>query len=179
MAYQESHWDSRAVSPTGVRGIMMLTKTTADIVGIVNRNDPRESIVGGAKYLARVRDKVPDRIDEPDRLWMAMAAYNIGFGHLEDARIITEIEGADPDSWEDVRQHLPLLSDEEWFRRVKRGYARGDVAVLYVDNIRRYYELLLWVMGDDSVDPESEEAVVRPDATSARNWTWTLFDAPR
>ena len=149
IAYQESHWNPQAVSPTGVAGMMMLTEHAAEIVGVANRKDPRESIIGGARYLRRVLQKVPERIATPDRMWLAVAAYNIGFGHLEDGRILTQIRGGDPDRWEDVREHLPLLSDEKWYRRVPRGYARGSVPVLYVDNIRRYYDLLLWMTADD------------------------------
>ena len=149
MAYQESHWNPRAVSPTGVRGLMMLTKHTAELVGVDDRNDPRESILGGARYLSRVQNKIPDRIAEPDRLWLSVAAYNLGFGHLEDARIITEIQGGDPDNWQDVRARLPLLEDERWYKRTKRGYAPGSQAVTYVDNIQHYHEILEWMTADD------------------------------
>ncbi len=85
---------------------------------------------------------------------MALAAYNIGFGHLEDARVITQMNGGDPDSWNEVRAHLPLLTDEKWHSRVRRGYARGDVPVQYVDNVKRYYQLLQWV--DDSRPKNAE-----------------------
>jgi peptidoglycan lytic transglycosylase F len=145
MAYQESHWNPGAVSPTGVRGMMMLTEHTADMMQVADRDDARSSILGGAHYLKRVLRKVPARIPEPDRNWLAVAAYNLGFGHLEDARILTQSAGASPDSWEQVRERLPLLSDEQWHRRVQRGYAPGQTAVTYVDNVRRYYEILMWI----------------------------------
>jgi len=142
IAYQESHWNAEAVSPTGVEGLMMLTVNTAEIVGVIDRADPRESILGGARYLAHVLEKFPERIPAEDRMLMAIAAYNIGFGHVEDARIITESQQADKDSWEDVRANLPLLSDEKWYPSLKRGYAQGSVPVQYVDNIRHYFSLL-------------------------------------
>jgi membrane-bound lytic murein transglycosylase F len=164
MAYQESHWNPEAVSPTGVRGIMMLTRHTAGMVGVDDRTDPRQSIVGGADYLVRVLKKIPARIPEPDRTMLAIAAYNIGFGHLEDARIITEVQGGDPDSWNDVRQRLPLLSDPEWFSRVSRGFARGTVAALYAENVRRYYEILRWLTADDELLSEQEN---EPDEDAA------------
>jgi membrane-bound lytic murein transglycosylase F len=145
MAYQESHWNPGAISPTGVRGMMMLTEHTADMMQVANRDDARSSILGGAHYFKRVLRKVPSRIPEPDRNWLAVAAYNLGFGHLEDARILTQSVGASPDSWEQVRERLPLLSDEQWHRRVQRGYAPGQTAVTYVDNVRRYYEILMWI----------------------------------
>ncbi len=158
MSYQESHWNPDAVSPTGVRGLMMLTQQTAAMMG-VDRNEPRGSIFGGARYYKRVLQKIPERIAEEDRRWLAVAAYNLGFGHVEDARIITEIQGGDIDSWEHVRERLPLLSEKSWYSRVQRGYARGAVAVQYVENIRRYYTLLQWM-----TDPEilTDEAVPPP-----------------
>lgn len=145
IAYQESHWDPAAVSPTGVRGMMMLTEHTADMMEVGDRKDARGSILGGAHYFLRTRRKVPDRIPEPDRSWLTVAAYNLGFGHLEDARILTQHQGADPDRWDEVRERLPLLNDREWFSRVQRGFAPGQTAVKYVDNIRRYYEILMWL----------------------------------
>ena len=152
IAYQESHWNPDAVSPTGVRGMMMLTQHTAQMMQVGDRREPRGSIIGGARYFDIVRNKIPARIPEPDRMWMTVAAYNIGFGHLEDARIITQMQGGDPDRWDDVRERLPLLADERWHQRVARGYARGSQAVAYVDGVRRYYELLLWMAGSDRFD---------------------------
>src|SRR5690606_3661040 len=139
MGYQESHWDPDAVSPTGVRGIMMLTRNTARHVGIDDRLDPEKSILGGANYFSMVKEKVPERITEPDRTWFALAAYNVGFGHLEDARILTQGQGGNPDRWMDVRERLPLLSQKKWYRQTKYGYARGHEPVIYVENIRSYY----------------------------------------
>jgi membrane-bound lytic murein transglycosylase F len=146
VAYQESHWDPDAVSPTGVRGIMMLTQATARHIGIDKRTDPLQSIQGGAKYLKRLYAKIPDRIGEPDRTWFALAAYNIGFGHLEDARIITQTRGGDPDKWIDVKQNLPLLARKKWYRQTEHGYARGYEPVRYVENIRSYYDVLAWYL---------------------------------
>ena len=145
MAYQESHWNPEAVSPTGVRGMMMLTENTAAMMEVENRTDPRTSIIGGARYFSRVMRKVPARIAEPDRIWLAVAAYNVGYGHVEDARILTQTQDANPDAWTDVRERLPLLTEEQWYKRVQRGYAPGSQAVTYVDNVRRYYEILMWM----------------------------------
>ncbi|MBT2968907.1 MAG: lytic transglycosylase F [gamma proteobacterium symbiont of Ctena orbiculata] len=144
IGYQESHWDPKAKSPTGVRGIMMLTLTTAKQMKIESRLDPEQSIIGGAKYLRFIEKLLPERIKEPDRLWLTLAGYNVGFGHLEDARILTEHLGDDPDKWADVKKHLPKLSLKKWYTSLKRGYARGNEPVNYVDNIRAYYELLKW-----------------------------------
>lgn len=148
IGYQESHWDPAAVSYTGVRGLMMLTEQAAQQMGVQNRDDPRQSIHGGARYYASVREKIPARIPEPDRTWLALAAYNIGFGHLEDARILTQLAGRDPDSWQEVRTFLPLLAQEQWYMQTKRGYARGWEPVRFVDNIRNYIDILGWLVAD-------------------------------
>lgn len=161
MAYQESHWDPGAVSPTGVRGLMMLTQQTARMMGVADRTDPLESIEGGARYFRRILRKLPDRIPEPDRTWLAVAAYNVGFGHLEDARIITESQGGDPDRWRDVRTHLPLLSQKKWYQRTKRGYASGWQPVFYVDNVQRYYDILRWMTADEMF-AANQEPVFEP-----------------
>jgi len=154
IGYQESHWNPKAVSPTGVRGIMMLTQSTARQLKVKNRLDPQESIFGGARYFAQRLKKIPERIPEPDRSWMALTAYNIGFGHLEDARILTEKQSGNPDSWLDVEQRLPLLSKKKWYQQTRHGYARGREPVIYVGNIRRYYDLLTWLTKekDSTVD---------------------------
>jgi Predicted soluble lytic transglycosylase fused to an ABC-type amino acid-binding protein len=142
VAYQESHWDPKATSPTGVRGIMMLTKATAKQMKVSNRLDPAQSIKGGARYLRTRIQKIPERIPEPDRTWMALASYNIGFGHLEDARILTQQQGGNPDRWIDVKKRLPLLTQKEWFEKTKHGYARGNEPVTYVENVRQYIKML-------------------------------------
>ncbi len=142
IGYQESHWDALATSPTGVRGIMMLTEDTADRMKIKNRLDARESILGGAKYLALLRDTIPPRIPEPDRTWLALAAYNQGYGHLEDARILTQRLKLNADSWLDVRKAYPLLRNAEYHDTLKHGFARGDEAVSFVESVRNYYDIL-------------------------------------
>ncbi len=145
IGYQESHWRPNAVSPTGVRGMMMLTRNTAQYVGIDNRLDPEESIDGGARYFQMIHDQIPADIPEPDRSWFALASYNVGFGHLEDARRLAEGAGKDPDRWIDVKEFLPLLAQKEWYSKTRYGYARGHEPVIYVQNIRRYYDVLVWM----------------------------------
>ena len=142
-AYQESHWDPAARSPTGVRGIMMLTLRTASEVGVTNRLDPEQSILGGARYLANLRERLPDSIEEPHRTWIALAAYNVGLGHVHDARALAQRLGRNPDSWLDLRTVLPLLSQPEYYRTLRFGYARGSEPVQYVRRIRNYEEILV------------------------------------
>ncbi|MGR9116893.1 MAG: membrane-bound lytic murein transglycosylase MltF [Gammaproteobacteria bacterium] len=159
IGYQESHWLNDAVSPTGVQGIMMLTRRTAKQVGISNRKNPKQSIAGGARYFHQRLKKIPDRIPVPDRIWFALASYNVGLGHLEDARILTEQQGGNPDKWMDVKKRLPLLSQKKWHSKTKHGYARGKEPVQYVENIRNYYDLLIWL---------TEENIIKKNAMSEK-----------
>ncbi|MEH6635710.1 MAG: transglycosylase SLT domain-containing protein, partial [Halioglobus sp.] len=144
IAYQESHWNPQAESPTGVRGMMMLTLPTAKEMAVSDRLDAGQSLRGGARYLKNIRRRLPDDITEPDRTWLALAAYNIGLGHLEDARVITDRQGGDPDLWLEVMERLPLLQKSKYFQNVRYGYARGLEAATYVQNIRHYYSILQW-----------------------------------
>lgn len=138
IAYQESHWDPQATSPTGVRGMMMLTRDTASGLGVSDRLDAEQSIQGGALYMQRLMAKVPDSVAEDERIWFALAAYNIGWGHMLDARKLTKDQQGNPDSWVDVKQRLPMLSDKRYYPTLAYGYARGHEAYSYVENIRRY-----------------------------------------
>jgi len=142
LAYQESQWNPNATSRTSVRGMMMLTEDTADRMKLSNRLDARESIYAGAKYFALLKEQMPSRIPEPDRTWMALAAYNQGYSHLEDARILTERAGQNPDSWLDVKRWMPRLNQQGYYETLKHGYARGGEAVILVENIRNYYDIL-------------------------------------
>jgi membrane-bound lytic murein transglycosylase F len=142
LAYQESHWDPLATSPTKVRGMMMLTEDTADRMGVTNRLNARQSIIGGAKYLLLLKEQLPLRINEPDRTWLALAAYNQGYGHLEDARVLTQQQGQDPDKWADVEKVMPLLAQPLYFEKTKYGYARGGEAVNLVEMVRMNHDLL-------------------------------------
>ncbi|AIJ08973.1 MULTISPECIES: membrane-bound lytic murein transglycosylase MltF [Edwardsiella] len=138
ISYQESHWNPQATSPTGVRGLMMLTRATAEGLGVKDRLDPEESIAGGSLYLERLMERLPESIPQDERIWFALAAYNMGYGHMLDVRQLTQKQGANPDSWADVKQRLPLLSQKKYYQRLTYGYARGHEAYQYVENIRRY-----------------------------------------
>lgn len=138
IAYQESHWDPLATSPTGVRGMMMLTKNTALSLGLTDRTDAEQSISGGMRYLINMMSKVPDTVPQEEKIWFALAAYNMGYAHMLDARELTAKQKGDPNSWADVKQRLPLLSQKPWYDKLTYGYARGHEAYAYVENIRKY-----------------------------------------
>jgi membrane-bound lytic murein transglycosylase F len=122
--------------------MMMLTGDTADQMDVSNRLDARESILAGAKYLRLIKEQMPSRIPEPDRTWLALAAYNQGASHLEDARILTRRAGLNPDSWSDIKKWMPQLSRANYYSTLKHGYARGGEAVILVESIRNYYDML-------------------------------------
>ena len=143
LAYQESHWDRMATSSTNVRGIMMLTEDTAQRMEVTDRLDARQSILAGARYLLILKDTLPSRIVEPDRTWIALAAYNQGYGHIEDARILAQRMKLSPDLWVDLKKSLPLLSDSTHFENLKYGYARGGEAVYLTESVRAYYDILM------------------------------------
>ena len=142
ISYQESHWDTFSTSPTNVRGLMMLTEGTADQMGVTDRLDPKQSIRAGAKYVNVMRESMPDRIPEPDRTFMALAAYNIGYAHVEDARVLAQRLRLNPDRWADVKKTLVMLNDPTYYLNSKYGYCSGGAPVIYVESIRSYYKIL-------------------------------------
>lgn len=142
ISYQESHWDPYATSPTNVRGIMMLTEDTADRLGVTDRLDPRQSIPAGARYIVTLKETIPSRIPEPDLTWLALASYNIGQAHLEDARVLAQRMKLNPDAWADLKKTLPLLNQYEYFSKAKYGFARGGAPVVFVESVRTYYDIL-------------------------------------
>lgn len=162
MGYQESQWNPKAVSPTGVRGLMMLTDDTAARMGVRDRLDPAQSIRGGAKYFSWVRESIADDVPEPDRTWMAIAAYNLGLGHLRGARQIANTLGRDNTTWVSMRKVLPLMSKPRFARRLRAGPARGGEAVIMTENVRAFYDILRRVgsSGDDTASARSSSASV-------------------
>jgi membrane-bound lytic murein transglycosylase F len=142
VSYQESHWNPRAKSFTGVRGLMMLTRTTAKILGVKNRLDPKQSIVGGTRHLNQMMKMVPKSVEGENRLKFALAAYNIGMGHIKDAQKLAKKLGLNHNIWSDLKIVLPLLSQKRYYRNLKYGYARGAEPVKYVEAIYNYKDIL-------------------------------------
>ena len=142
VSYQESHWNPRARSPTGVRGMMMLTQPVARSLGVTSRLDAKQNIYAGARHLRKMIDMIGDEVPEPDRTWLALAAYNVGRGHFRDAQSLARRLGKDPNRWADMKEVLPLLSQKEYYKDLRYGYARGNEPVRYVTRIRDYRDLL-------------------------------------
>ncbi len=159
IGYQESHWDPKAVSPTGVKGIMQLTLQTARFLKVADREDPTQSIMGGARYIRRLIDILPADVQHPDRVWLALAAYNLGYGHIIDVRELTRQRNGDPRRWVDVRANLRLLTQPRWHQKTRYGYARGHEAQTYVGNVRTYYDMLVYIFGDAPANPAGEPEV--------------------
>ncbi len=155
LSYQESHWDNYSTSPTNVRGLMMLTEQTANMMNVSDRLDPKQSVVAGAKFLLWMKDRIPARIPEPDRTFMTLAAYNNGVGHLEDARIIAQKLGLNPDSWADVKRGYQLLNDPAYYVNAKHGYCSCGAPVIYTELVRSYYQIMqkYFPAYDPGVDP--------------------------
>ncbi|TNV20138.1 membrane-bound lytic murein transglycosylase MltF [Buttiauxella sp. B2] len=157
ISYQESHWDDQATSPTGVRGLMMLTKNTAQSLGVSDRLDPEQSIEGGSRYLKDMMSKVPETVPEEERIWFALTAYNMGYAHMLDARQLTAKQKGNPDSWADVKVRLPLLSQKQYYSKTTYGYARGHEAYAYVENIRKYHISLAGYLLEKETQVAQEE----------------------
>jgi len=146
--------------------MMMITRVTAGELGVTDLLDPRQSLRGGARFLKDLHRRLPLDIENPDRLWMALAAYNIGMGHLEDARILAERRGMDPHLWQDVRAQLPSLQNPDIYPTTRFGFARGEEAVTYVDNIRQYYSILqLQSVPDARLQPPVDSRALSQDQT--------------
>lgn len=148
ISWQESHWDPQATSPTGVRGIMMLTRNTAQSLGLTDRTDAEQSLDGGMRYLQDMMNKVPESVPQDERIWFALAAYNMGYAHMLDAMALTKKQKGNPNSWADVKQRLPLLSQKNYYSRLKYGFARGHEAYAYVENIRKYHISLVGYLSE-------------------------------
>lgn len=154
ISYQESHWDTFSTSPTNVRGLMMLTEATADQMGVTDRLDPKQSIVAGAKYINLLVDTIPDRVPEPDRTYMALASYNIGYAHVEDARVLAQRLKLNPNSWADVKKTLVMLNDPNYYLNAKYGYCGCGQPIVFVESIRSYHNIL--VRYQPSHNPEQD-----------------------
>ena len=121
---------------------MMLTRNTASSLGIQNRTDPAKSIEGGARYFRNLEKRLPGQIGKADRIWIALAAYNVGMGHIKDAQQLASRMGKNPNSWKDLKTILPLLAQKSYYETLRHGYARGWEPVRYVKRIRTYHALL-------------------------------------
>jgi len=157
ISYQESHWNPNAKSFTGVRGLMMLTRNTAKLLGVKNRLDPKQSIVGGARHIKQMIKFVPENVDDENKMKFALAAYNIGLGHIHDAQKLAKKNGLNQNSWSDLKKVLPLLSQKKYYKTLKYGYARGGEPVRYVDSIYNYRNILENILEEEAKQKQLEK----------------------
>ncbi|MDO5769565.1 MAG: transglycosylase SLT domain-containing protein [Psychrobacter sp.] len=132
MGYQESHLNAKAVSPTGVQGLMMLTNSTAKAMGVSDRVDPTQSISGGARYLELMKESFAD-VPQVDRLWFALAGYNMGPNAVKQIQATLKKDGKDPNSWANVYAYLSDHASTN---------SRYVQCMHYVSNIRSYLETI-------------------------------------
>ena len=160
IGYQESRWNKDAVSYTGVRGLMMLTKDTSRELGIEDRTNPIQSINGGAKYLNKLLKKIPDNINPKEKIWFAIGAYNIGLGHINDAIILANQDNIIIKNWSEIEPYLLKLSQSKFYKKTKYGYARGWETVKYVQNIRQYYDILVFLDSQDEILEDNSNEII-------------------
>ncbi len=144
LVYQESHFNNRARSGAGAFGLMQLMPQTARRYGVNHLSSPEENITGGIKFLRQVRKELlPTLKDTSDLVPFILAGYNVGVGHLQDARRLARKYGANPDKWDDnVAYYLRKKSISDFYNDpvVKYGYCRGEEPYLYVTEILERYK---------------------------------------
>ena len=148
ISYQESKWNNDAISPTGVKGLMMLTKNTADMLG-VNRLIPEESIIGASRYLKKLSEKYTE-FDEDIKLSMTLGAYNLGPGHISDIIKLSIVDNISLEDWDTLKKYLLKLNKKQFYKQMKYGYARGWEAVQYIENVKQYYDIISFLEEKDN-----------------------------
>ena len=147
ISYQESKWDNDAVSPTGVRGLMMLTKSTAKMLN-VNRLKPSESVLGGAKYFNALKNKYSN-FNDSTKINLALASYNAGPNHINDIIELAKQNNEDIQDWSILKTYLYKLNQKRYYKKMKYGYARGWEAVQYIENVKQYYDIISFLETKD------------------------------
>lgn len=141
--FKESKFDPAAKSWAGAIGLMQLLPVTAKEYGVTNLTDPSENIKAGTAHLAWLTDIWEEMIDnEEERVKFVLASYNVGHGHVRDARHLAEKYGEDPNDWEVVAEYLIKKSQPAYFNDpvVEFGYCRGNEPADYVNIIYETFE---------------------------------------
>lgn len=151
ISFQESQWNPRAKSNMGVRGMMMLTQQTAKSLGITNRIDPRNSIIGGSRHLADISAAINYGLTDSDRINFALATYNLGATNINNAIAQIDIE---PQllTWNDLKKELLVLDGDELYFKPQNGYSRGQQTIDFVERTREYALLMRVFSCKDSIN---------------------------
>ena len=145
--YQESKFDPKAVSWVGAQGLMQIMPDTGFQLGFTNLQDPEESIHAGTKYMHQLIERFDLEIPTESRIRFALASYNVGYGHLLDARRLAREKGWDPDRWfGQVEKAMRLLSQPAYYKRARYGFCRGGQPVHYVENIQNLYDAYVTIL---------------------------------
>lgn len=140
-AYQESRFDPDAESWAGAQGLFQLMPSTAVELGFENLRDPETGIRAGIEYMNLLLERLDPHIPLKHRLRFALAAYNAGWGHLQDARRLAEQKGWDADKWfGHTERAMLLLRQPQYYRHARHGYVRGFEPVNYVSEIQNLYD---------------------------------------
>ncbi|MCY3667803.1 MAG: transporter substrate-binding domain-containing protein [Gemmatimonadetes bacterium] len=139
--YQESKFDPQATSWVGARGLMQIMPVTGRELGFTDLHDPEENIHAGVKYLSQLVNRFDPKIPVDERMRFALAAYNVGYGHVLDARRLAGEKGWNPDKWfGHVEQAMRLLAKPVYHKRARYGFCRCGQPVHYVGNIQNMYD---------------------------------------
>ena len=145
--YQESKFNPEAVSWVGARGLMQVMPKTGLQLGFENLEDPDEGVHAGTKYLHQLYQRFDHEIPIQSRIHFALASYNVGYGHLLDARRLAREKGWDANVWfGNVEQAMRLLSQPAYYERARYGYCRGGQPVHYVEKIQSLYDAYVEVL---------------------------------
>ncbi|KFA90430.1 transporter substrate-binding domain-containing protein [Archangium violaceum] len=139
-AWRESHFDPKAKSWVGAQGLFQVMPTTGSSMGFTELEDPEQGTHAGVRYMHQMLGRLAPTIPFKHRLRFALAAYNVGLGHVLDARRLAAEQGLDPDKWfGHVEKAMLLLEKPEHYRRARHGYCRGSEPVRYVSDIQARY----------------------------------------
>lgn len=156
MIYQESQFDSTAVSWAGASGLMQLMPSTAAHFGLDSTSNNTDQIEAGVSYLKYLDSELNEKVMDPnERIKFILASYNVGLGHIWDAMRLAEKYDLDPNKWDgNVDIMLKNKSKPKYYKDpvVRHGYCRGREPYYYVKEVLERFKHYENVM--DSIQSE-------------------------
>lgn len=144
VAFQESRFNPKAESWVGAQGLFQVMPTTGKSLGFYNLHDPEEGAHAGIRYVDWLLKQLEPELPFKQRMRFALASYNAGLGHVNDARRLARELDLDPDRWfGNVEKAMLLLQQPKYYKRARHGYVRGSEPVKYVSEIQLRYDT--WV----------------------------------